>query len=154
MAERPLPQLDSAMPIRPALRWLYPIDWPQLSRWVRFERAAGRCEGCRRPHGALIACLADGRWFDDARLAWRDGHGRRAALPFPAELRRTRITRVTLSAAHLDHDPTNNAPSNLRSLCQRCHLLHDRPHHLAQRRLTYRLRRAIGDLFEGRYRAL
>jgi hypothetical protein len=22
---------------------------------------------------------------------------------------------------------------NLRALCQRCHMLHDRPHHLAQR---------------------
>jgi hypothetical protein len=59
---------------------------------------------------------------------------------------------VALSAAHLDHDPTNNASKNLRSLCQRCHMLHDRPHHLAQRRLAYRLRWALGDLFEGRYR--
>jgi hypothetical protein len=99
----------------------------------------------------LIACLADGRWFDDALLAWRDGHGRRARLPQPDELRQARLTRVALSAAHLDHDPTNNAPSNLSSRCQRCHMLHDRPHHLAQRRLTYRRRWALGDLFEGRY---
>lgn len=142
------------MPIRPALRFLYPIDWPQLSRWVRFARAAGRCEACRRPHGALIACLADGRWFEDGEGAWRDGRGRRTRLPEPAALRRVRLTRVVLSAAHLDHDPTHNAPGNLRSLCQRCHLLHDRPHHLAQRRLSYRLRWALGDLFEGRYRPL
>ncbi len=142
------------MPIRPALRWFYPIDWPQLSRWVRFERAAGRCEQCRRPHGTLIACLADGRWFDDAHLGWRDGRGRRARLPKPDELRQARLTRVALSAAHLDHDPANNAPRNLRSLCQRCHMLHDRPQHLAQRRLTYRRRWAIGDLFEGHYRPL
>ena len=26
------------------------------------------------------------------------------------------------------------------------------PHHLAQRRITYRLRRALGDLFLGPYR--
>ena len=37
-----------------------------------------------------------------------------------------RVTRVNLAAAHLDHDPANSAPSNLRSLCQRCHLFHDR----------------------------
>ena len=30
------------MPIRPSLRWLYPIDWPQLSRVIRFGRARGR----------------------------------------------------------------------------------------------------------------
>ena len=30
------------MPIRPEYRWLYPIDWPQLSAMVRFARAGGR----------------------------------------------------------------------------------------------------------------
>jgi hypothetical protein len=43
---------------------------------------------------------------------------------------------------------------NLKSLCQRCHLIHDRPRHLAQRRITYLLRRAIGDLFLGPYSAV
>jgi hypothetical protein len=56
-----------------------------------------------------------------------------------------------LAAAHLDHDPRNNRARNLRSLCQRCHMIHDRPHHLAQRRITYLLRRALGDLFLGPY---
>jgi hypothetical protein len=42
-----------------------------------------------------------------------------------------------LAAAHLDHDPRNNRLRNLRSLCQRCHMIHDRPHHLVQRRITY-----------------
>ena len=40
--------------------------------------------------------------------------------------------RVILGAAHLDHRPENVSPSNLRSLCQRCHLRHDHPHHLTQ----------------------
>ena len=61
-----------------------------------------------------------------------------------------RTTRVVLAAAHLDHDPGNNGLRNLRSLCQRCHLTHDRPHHLAQRRITYLLRRAWGTCFSGR----
>jgi hypothetical protein len=61
----------------------------------------------------------------------------------------TRQTRVVLAAAHLDHNPRNNRVRNLRSLCQRCHMIHDRPHHLAQRRITYLLRRALGDLFLG-----
>ena len=62
-----------------------------------------------------------------------------------------RQTRVVLAAAHLDHDPSNNRLRNLKSLCQRCHIIHDRPHHLAQRRITYLLRRALGDLFLGPY---
>jgi hypothetical protein len=59
-----------------------------------------------------------------------------------------------LAAAHLDSDPTNNRMENLRALCQGCHMLHDRPHHLAQRWLTYRRRLAAGDLFPGPYPAL
>ena len=62
-----------------------------------------------------------------------------------------RTTRVVLAAAHLDHDPANNRLRNLRSLCQRCHILHDRPYHLAQRWITYRLRYAFGDFFLGVY---
>ena len=38
------------MPIRPENRWLYPIDWEQLSQSIRFSRAGGRCERCARPH--------------------------------------------------------------------------------------------------------
>jgi hypothetical protein len=64
---------------------------------------------------------------------------------------RLRFTRVVLAAAHLDNNPANNRLANLKSLCQRCHMLHDRPFHLAQRWLTYRRRLAVGDLFLGRY---
>jgi hypothetical protein len=42
----------------------------------------------------------------------------------------------------------------LRALCQRCHMLHDRQHHLTQRWITYRRRSADGDLFLGPYRAM
>src|ERR1700758_3077480 len=62
-----------------------------------------------------------------------------------------RQTRVILAAAHLDHNPGNNRARNLKSLCQRCHMIHDRPYHLARRRITYLLRRALGDLFLGPY---
>ena len=40
---------------------------------------------------------------------------------------------------------------NVRALCQRCHLLHDRPEHRRRIRLTLRRRRALGDLFLGIY---
>lgn len=64
---------------------------------------------------------------------------------------RVRQTRVVLATAHLDHDPGNNAPRNLKSFCQRCHMIYDRPYHLARRRITYLLRQALGDLFLGPY---
>jgi len=72
---------EPVMPIRAEMRWFYPIDWPQLSRHVRFERASGVCQGCGRPHGKIIRVLPDGRWFDATRQTWRNGHGRPARWP-------------------------------------------------------------------------
>jgi hypothetical protein len=139
------------MPIRREFRPLYPPNWPALSRRVRFERAGGCCQTCARPHLTQVRCLPDGRWFDEASRTWRNRRGRPARWPDLIEAGDIRLTRVVLAAAHLDNDPTNNRLANLRGLCQRCHMLHDRPFHLAQRWLTYRRRWAIGDLFFGRY---
>ena len=143
------------MPIRPEYRWLYPIDWPQLSAMIRFARAGGRCERCGRPHGQLIWHLGDGRWWDAEHGMWRNGRGKvLKGLPrrdaWPPDLAIYRI-RVVLATAHLDHDPTNNRPRNLKALCQRCHVLHDRQEHRRRRLLTLRQRKALGDLFLGLY---
>jgi hypothetical protein len=117
----------------PTIRWFYPIDWRELSAVIRFERAQSQCERCRRPHGQVVYHLGDGRWWDAAESTWRNGRGQRLkSVPDPkGELR---CTRVMLATAHLDHDPTNNHPRNLRALCQRCHMIHDH-----RRAMTYRL---------------
>jgi hypothetical protein len=145
-------QRRSKMPIRHELRPLYPSNWKELSRRVRFDRARGLCEACGRPHARLIRCLPDGRWFDPIQQTWRDCRGRRARWPDLLALIPARTTRIVLAAAHLDHDPTNSRLRNLKSLCQRCHILHDRPYHRAQRWITHRRRYAAGDLFLGFYR--
>lgn len=139
------------MPIRPELRWLYPIDWPILSRTIRFGRARGRCERCGRPHARLVWQLDDGRWLDPEIGIWRDDSGRPAAWPDLLRCASAREKLVLLGVAHLDHDPTNNRPRNLRALCRRCHLHHDRPEHLRRRRMRLRARKALGDLFTGAY---
>lgn len=43
---------------------------------------------------------------------------------------------IVITIAHLDQDTNNNDPENLAALCQRCHLRHDRPHHLINASLT------------------
>ena len=140
------------MPIRHELRGFYPIDWDQLSRVIRFERAGGRCERCGRPHGQVISHLGDGRWFDSDAEIWRDGQGRVIDWIDFADYRgQLRRTHVILATAHIDHNPTNSRAHNLKALCQRCHLLHNRNEHRRRRRITYRRRRALGDLFEGPY---
>ena len=95
------------MPIKPELRWYYPIDWPQISHWVRFVRAKGRCQDCGRPHGKTVHHLGDGRWWDEVRQTWRDGRGRKVPSPALAEYAPVRTTKVVLAAAHLDHDPAH-----------------------------------------------
>ena len=141
------------MPIRPDLRWFYPLDWRELSKTIRFGRAKGCCERCRRPHGQVVQHLGDGRWWDVRIGAWRNGQGRilRPLLASLSADTAMRTTLVVLATAHLDHDPTNNRASNLEALCQRCHLLHDRPEHRRRRWLTLRKRKAGGDLFTGSY---
>ncbi len=141
------------MPIRPEYRWLYPIDWVQLSALIRFERAKGRCQGCARPRGRFVCHLGDGRRWDPKRGTWRDGAGRRVrrALEIENLQAQVRTTRVVLATAHRDHNPTNNRPRNLMALCQRCHLIHDREEHRRRRWLTLFRRKALGDLFLGRY---
>jgi hypothetical protein len=140
------------MPIKKELKGFYPIDWRELSRTIRFERARGRCECCGRPHGRTICHLGDGRWFDPDGEIWRDGQGRAIDWvdyrDYQGALQRTK---VVLATAHLNHDVADNRAKNLKALCQRCHLLHDRAEHRRQRRLTWRRRRALGDLFEGTY---
>ena len=158
---------NGVVPIRPAMRWFYPIDWRELSNVIRFRRANGQCEHCRRPHGRDVVHLADGRWFDNDATIWRDSRGRRlVGLPAPpspalfAQLRLVElageaslaVTRVCLACAHLDHDPGNNHARNLAALCQRCHLANDRHEHQRQRWSTLFRRRALGDLFGGAYR--
>jgi hypothetical protein len=143
---------ESAMPIRPQYRWFYPIDWPQLSASIRFGRAMGRCEHCGRPHGRLVFHLGDGRWWDDELNAWRSGRGRLLSTRDPsADDPSVMATKVVLATAHLDHNPTNNRQRNLKALCQRCHMMHDRSEHQRRRRLTFRMRKALGDLFLGQY---
>ncbi|WP_132251531.1 hypothetical protein [Methylobacterium segetis] len=140
------------MPIRREHRFFYPIDWPQLSIVIRFRRAGGRCEGCGRPHGHRVVHLGDGRWWDAATGVWRDGRGKALrSLPTAEEIAAVRMTKVVLATAHRDHDPSNNAASNLAAFCQRCHLLHDRPEHQRRRWLTLFRRKALGDLFGGPY---
>ena len=96
------------MPIRKELRYFYPIDWPQLSAWVRFARAKGCCEVCGRPHGKIVHHLGDGRWFDEQHETWRDGGGRKVEWPAYGEYRNLKQTRVVLR-----HRPSRPRPGQL-----------------------------------------
>lgn len=116
----------------PMDRSKYPPDWDDISRKVR-EEAGNRCEWCGVENHALGARDLDGQWwsFDeierisDAEIAAAFGCG------YP------KIIRIVLTVAHIhDPDPMNVERSNLAALCNRCHLNHDRPHHIANAAAT------------------
>lgn len=127
------------MPIRESERARYPADWPEISRRVR-EAAGQRCEWCRAPNGELIDrsrdgesyMLMDGQVFSAAN-GERLGMCRGSEWPSCGKL-----TKVVLTVAHLDHQPENCAPDNLKALCQRCHLRYDAKHHAKNAAITRR----------------
>ena len=45
-----------------------------------------------------------------------------------------KICKVVLTISHLDHTPENNDYSNLKAMCQKCHLAYDLKHHLETRK--------------------
>ena len=164
------------MPIRPEQRKLYPAHWPQISRDCR-ERARWRCQhpGCTAKQYSVghWVCFAGGQheWrplegnnppktaqdheFDNAGEGCNfqgDRWTYKAARAFVdrmwAPTDEDRPTIIVLTVAHLNHDPTDCDPENLRSWCQRHHLAYDAKHHAANAYQTRRARKAIGDLFD------
>jgi len=95
------------MPISAAKRAFYPSNWADLSRRIRTERAQGRCE-----------CEGE----------CESGHSERCGA-FNGAPHPLTGSRVVLTVAHLDHDPTGDDPENLRAMCQKCHLSYDRHEH-------------------------
>ena len=83
----------------------------------------------RRPHLRRVVHFGDGRWWDADVRCWRSDLGKRISMKAGFVLASIRVTYVVLACAHLDHDPGNNASSNLKALCQRCHMIHDAAEH-------------------------
>jgi hypothetical protein len=55
---------------------------------------------------------------------------------------------VVLTVAHIQNPaPEDCRLGNLAALCQRCHLNHDRVHHLATQSANRRARQGMADLF-------
>lgn len=132
------------MPIRPEQRPLYPPprEWRELRARI-LERAGHACE-CRgecgvahaRRCGAANGALVLRRISGGVELVVAHHCGTCCLGETCTAVEGTPVVRVVLTISHRDHDPTNNDPSNLAALCQRCHLRYDRAHHAETRRAT------------------
>ena len=94
------------MPIKPENKARYPDNWKSEVRPAILERADNRCEGSPD--------------YPDCRAVNYEPH------PVTG-------SKVVLTIAHLDHQPENCEPDNLKAWCQRCHLNYDKDHHAISR---------------------
>jgi hypothetical protein len=97
----------------------YPKDWNAIATVVK-DKANWTCEfcgkPCRRPGEKVFAflCRIDDAWIE--KMVDDDSDDNEVKL---------KPQRFTLTVAHLDQNPSNNAAENLKALCSPCHLIHD-----------------------------
>lgn len=135
------------MPIRPENKTRYPKDWPAISKKVR-EEAGNRCETCKAPNGEVVIRGAgqwDGTYMVETGEVFDHGTGEFKGYARGSEYY-GRAVKIVLTVAHLDHQPENCAPENLKALCQRCHLRLDAKSKAERRRARERSDMACRDL--------
>lgn len=133
----------------PMNRKLYPSEWKQIALGVK-EKANWTCQECGRP------CRKPGvEWHDfvawlieEVKESWYmqtyeevhdDDTGEWGSIEKPQ--------RFTLTVAHLDHNPANCDPVNLKALCSGCHLRYDASLHSRNASATrYRKKEKEGQL--------
>ena len=94
----------------------YPPDWKTRIRPDILRRANNRCELCGVENGSLV-------WREKVVMRFNYGPLGRGGV------RMGQYVKVVLTIAHLDHDIKNNDYSNLKALCQKCHLALDQDQH-------------------------
>jgi len=115
------------MPIKEENKAKYPDNWKEISNYIRFERAGGRCEciGECGLHTTTGRCIE--RHSTEAQYA---------------------KGRIILTVAHLNHIESDCREENLKAMCNSCHLRYDSEHHQLNAAKTRRKKKAIADLFD------
>jgi hypothetical protein len=120
----------------------YPPNWkteirPRILERATDEHGVQRCEWCGVANHAVGARDFKGNWHDEDSIDhMQSDYGWSLFGEYP------KMIRIVLTIAHIhDMDKMNCADDNLAALCQRCHLNHDRDHHIANRRKTLRKKR-------------
>jgi 5-methylcytosine-specific restriction endonuclease McrA len=123
----------------------YPSNWKQIATGIK-EKAKWKCQECGRPCRKpgvtwldFIEELAGDKWHKETFDEVSDDSGLSTCVERPQ--------RFTLTVAHLDHNPSNNHPDNLKALCSGCHLRYDAAQHAKNASATrYRKRERQGQL--------
>lgn len=96
----------------------YPKNWKSEIRPAILKRAGNKCEICGAENKSTV---------------YRNGD---------------KPTKIVLTIAHFyNPDPMDCRPKNLKALCQRCHLHHDKEQHQTNARLTRERKAGLQRLF-------
>ena len=106
------------MPIKPENKKLYPKNWQEIRQRI-LERAENKCEFCGVENHAIGFRNYKGEFIKLNENPKNNDED---------DVLNQNIFRIVLTIAHLDHNPTNCDPSNLRALCQKCHNNYDKEH--------------------------
>lgn len=138
------------MPIKPENKARYPKEWKAIRARI-LKRAGDCCEWCHVPNKARITrgTGEDAETYMDANAnVWCANTGEHLGQTHMSSYEcNGRWINIVLTIAHLDHTPENCDDDNLRALCQRCHLKHDREHHAETAKATRRARLQTPELF-------
>lgn len=140
------------MPIKPENAKRYPLDWPQIREKI-LRRAWWCCENCGVQNHAWGWRDAEGKFHKINKGVIRDTwpkderHTRKPPFMLATDKGDVKIIEIVLTVAHLDHQPENCTPENLRAWCQKCHLAYDHEHHQQNAYQTRRQGKAVGDMF-------
>lgn len=114
------------MPIKPENKKLYPKNWKEIRKQILL-RAQNKCEFCGVQNHSVGFRDIDGKFYERHQIS---------DLKLLTDFMNKKPFKIVLTIAHLDHDPTNNDPSNLRALCQKCHNNYDKEHRKETRQKT------------------
>ena len=132
---------------------LYPSNWkteivPQVK--ARDNNCCAFCGvknysvGYRQ--GSKFIPTAGNEWHDKAgngELSYKEA---RELVTHCNEFADDNLIVIVLTVAHLNHDINDNDLSNLKALCQKCHLDYDKEHHKINSRQTLKNKKGIVEL--------
>ena len=132
----------------------YPSNFKTEIRPSVLKRAKNCCEFCRVPNYAVGHISNNGSFVPirGHRFAMGAPSYRAAKMlldslneypDFPIK-----YIVIVLTIAHLDHKITNNDLSNLKFLCQKCHLDYDKEHRKKSRAKNRKLEKGLMCLFD------
>jgi hypothetical protein len=122
---------------------LYPPNWKTEIRPAILKRANNCCEYCGVKNYSRGARDFNGEWFHEIQI---DNMNSDTGF-WHFQSMHVKTIKIVLTIAHLDHDVANNDHSNLKALCQKCHLSLDHNQHRENARKTNQKKKGLQSLF-------